>query len=252
MLTTDPRIEAQINEQPYPLLFMTISGAHLYGFPSPDSDYDLRGSHLLPLKEVLGLPEVSETVETTVIREGLEIDIVTHDLRKYFSMVLKRNGYVLEQILSPLILRTSPGHVTLKELARQCVTRHHSHHYLGMAATQWKLYQKEEPHRVKPLLYVFRGLLTGLHLMQTGEVEANLGKLNEQFQLPYVDELIALKQGGTEKGKLPAGEYQFYEQEYRRLVADLEDASQNTTLPAEPAREIKDKLNDLLLELRKV
>jgi len=24
-------------------LFATISGAHLYGFPSPDSDYDLRG-----------------------------------------------------------------------------------------------------------------------------------------------------------------------------------------------------------------
>ncbi len=28
--------------QPYPLLFATIGGAHLYGFPSPDSDYDLR------------------------------------------------------------------------------------------------------------------------------------------------------------------------------------------------------------------
>jgi uncharacterized protein len=31
--------------QPYPLLFVTISGVHLYGFPSPDSDYDLRGVH---------------------------------------------------------------------------------------------------------------------------------------------------------------------------------------------------------------
>ena len=34
--------------QPYPLLFATISGAHLYGFPSPDSDYDIRGVHALP------------------------------------------------------------------------------------------------------------------------------------------------------------------------------------------------------------
>lgn len=39
----DQRLIAEVQQQPYPLLFVTISGAHLYGFPSPDSDYDLRG-----------------------------------------------------------------------------------------------------------------------------------------------------------------------------------------------------------------
>ena len=38
----DQRLQQQIDQHPYPLLFTTISGAHLYGFPSPDSDYDLR------------------------------------------------------------------------------------------------------------------------------------------------------------------------------------------------------------------
>ena len=38
-----------VERQPYPMLFATVSGAHLYGFPSPDSDYDLRGVHILPL-----------------------------------------------------------------------------------------------------------------------------------------------------------------------------------------------------------
>ncbi|HYE75664.1 MAG TPA: nucleotidyltransferase domain-containing protein, partial [Blastocatellia bacterium] len=51
----DERLQAVIAEQEYPLLFMTISGAHLYGFPSPDSDYDLRGVHILPVHEVIGL-----------------------------------------------------------------------------------------------------------------------------------------------------------------------------------------------------
>ena len=37
------------------LLFVTVSGAHLYGFPSPDSDIDLRGSHRLPLNQIVGL-----------------------------------------------------------------------------------------------------------------------------------------------------------------------------------------------------
>jgi hypothetical protein len=36
-------LRTEAARHPYPLLFATISGAHLYGFPSPDSDYDLRG-----------------------------------------------------------------------------------------------------------------------------------------------------------------------------------------------------------------
>jgi len=42
----DPRLLAEVAAHPFPLLFATVSGAHLYGFPSPDSDYDLRGAHV--------------------------------------------------------------------------------------------------------------------------------------------------------------------------------------------------------------
>src|SRR5437667_12136184 len=106
----DSRILAEVTRQPYPLLFVTISGAHLYGFPSPDSDYDLRGVHILPLREVVGLDTGPETVE--VSRKGeLELDLVTHDVKKFFGLLLKKNGYVLEQLYSPLIVPTTPAHV---------------------------------------------------------------------------------------------------------------------------------------------
>src|ERR1017187_10526308 len=98
----DPRLQRQVEQHPFPLLFVTISGAHLYGFPSPDSDYDLRGVHLLPLTDVVGLKTGQETVEKSGIHDGLEIDLVTHDARKFFSLMLKKNGYVLEQVFSPL------------------------------------------------------------------------------------------------------------------------------------------------------
>ena len=77
----DPRLQRQVEQHPYPLLFATISGAHLYGFPSPDSDYDVRGVHLLPLEEVVGLNSGQETVEKSGIHDGLEIDLVTHGVR---------------------------------------------------------------------------------------------------------------------------------------------------------------------------
>ena len=197
-----PLLKKQVEQHPYPLLFATISGAHLYGFPSPDSDFDLRGAHVLPLKEVIGLQAGQETVEKSGIYDGLEIDLVTHDVKKFFGLMLKKNGYVLEQLLSPLIVHTTPEHAELKEIAAQCITRHHAHHYLGFAETQWRLFEKEIPPRVKPLLYVYRVLLTGIHLMQTGKVEANLLLLNETAKLPYLDELIQRKLAGKEKERL--------------------------------------------------
>ncbi|MEM8809224.1 MAG: nucleotidyltransferase domain-containing protein, partial [Cyanobacteria bacterium P01_G01_bin.38] len=77
-----PQLKAIVERQPYPLLFATISGAHLYGFDSPDSDYDLRGAHVLPLKEVVGLKSGPETREISSQEDSLELDLVTHDIKK--------------------------------------------------------------------------------------------------------------------------------------------------------------------------
>jgi predicted nucleotidyltransferase len=112
-----PQLIRQVQQHPYPLLFATISGAHLYGFPSPDSDFDLRGVHVLPLNEVIGLQVSHETVEKSKIEDGLELDLVTHDAHKFFTLMLKKNGYVLEQVLSPLIVHTTPEHEELRSLA---------------------------------------------------------------------------------------------------------------------------------------
>lgn len=247
-MNIDPRLHKQVAEHPYPLLFATISGAHLYGFPSPDSDFDLRGVHRLPLAEVVGLKPTHETIDKSDIHDGLEIDLVTHDARKFFGLLLKKNGYVLEQLLSPLIVHTTPEHEELKALAPACITRHHAHHYLGFAATQWKLFQKEDPPRVKPLLYVFRVLLTGIHLMRTGEVEANLVHLNEIARLSYIPELIARKIGGAEKGTLDQVDLEFYAQEYQRLTSELQQAHQESQLP-ESSRATA-TMNDLLVRIR--
>lgn len=244
----DARLHRQVSAHPYPTLFVTISGAHLYGFPSPDSDYDLRGVHLLPLHEIVGLHPGEETIEKSGVHDGLEIDLVTHDAAKFFGLLLRKNGYVLEQVLSPLVLHTTPAHAELRDIAIRCVTRHHAHHYLGFAETQWNLFQKEEPPRVKPLLYVFRVLLTGIHLMRTGRIEANIVKLNEDARLSYLPELIERKTSGPEKGRLNQTDMAFYSEEYRRLRSRLEQAYESTQLPDTPSTAAE--LNDLLVRIR--
>jgi hypothetical protein len=222
-------------EHPYPLLFATVSGAHLYGFPSPDSDYDLRGAHILPVEEMVGLESGEDTVQKSAVRAGVEIDLVTHDAGKFFRLLLKPNGYVLEQLFSPLVVYATPEYEELKEIARGCITRRHVRHYAGFARNQWALFEKESPRRVKPLLYVYRVLLTGIRLMRTGELEANLVRLNDELRLPYLPDLVERKLGGAERGVLGDADLGFHQREFERLLAVLEEAGARSRLPELPS-----------------
>jgi predicted nucleotidyltransferase len=216
------------------VVFATVSGAHLYGFPSADSDVDLRGVHLMPLEDVVGLRSGVETVDRTWTRDGVEVDLVTHDLAKFCRLLLRRNGYVLEQLLSPLVVVSSPLHEELIALAPGCLTRFHAHHYLGFARTQWGFFERTGA--LKPLLYTFRVLCTGIHLMRTGEVVADLTRL---AQAPaYVPDLIAAKRE-AEHGGLPADApaRERLAADVTALTALLEEARDGSSLPAEPSSE---------------
>lgn len=248
-MTIEPRLRSIVAAQPYPLLFATISGAHLYGFPSPDSDYDLRGAHILPLEGLLGLDVKDETIENSKVIEGLEMDIVSHDVKKFFGLLLKKNGYVLEQLYSPLIVHKSAEFAQLKEIAKGCITRNHAHHYFGFAETQWKLFDKERPRRVKPLLYVYRVLLTGIHLMRAGLVISNLVELNQEAKLPYLDDLVKRKQSG-ENTALQDADMDFHAGEYQRLRGELQAAFETSALPEVPTESTRAALNELLLRVR--
>jgi predicted nucleotidyltransferase len=238
----------EVRAHPYPLLFATVSGAHLYGFPSPDSDYDLRGAHLLPIGTLVGMEPGEETVQLSHVRGGAEVDLVTHDARKFFALLLRSNGYVLEQLYSPLVVHTTPEHGELRAIAAGCITRRCVRHYVGFAAGQWRLFEKEQPRRVKPLLYVYRVLLTGIHLMRTGRVLASLPECNAEIGLPYVDELIARKTAGPEHGELADADVDFHRAEYLRLNTLLVDAAGRSHLPEEPTA--RAALHDLLLRIR--
>jgi uncharacterized protein len=204
--------------------------------------------HVLPVKDVVGLFPARETIETSGLRESLEIDLVTHDIKKFCGLLMKKTGYVLEQLYSPLIVRTTKEHDELKSIAAGCITRHHCHHYLGFAETQWNLFEKERPRRVKPLLYVYRVLLTGIHLMETGRVEANLVTLNARYGLPYINDLIARKLAGPEQSALGEDDLEFHRKEYDRLRYRLEETAAKSDLPERCT--VGAALNDLLIRAR--
>src|SRR6185437_10627023 len=125
------QVSQAVSNHPYPLIFATVSGAHLYGFASPDSDWDLRGVHLLPADEVLGLFDPQETIEQEQKEGGVELDLVTHDALKFFGLLLNRDRYQLEQVYSLLVVHTTPEQQELNNNENGSNSRNHSNHYLG-------------------------------------------------------------------------------------------------------------------------
>ncbi|MFD5784893.1 DNA polymerase beta superfamily protein [Streptomyces sp. NPDC126933] len=235
-------------EETDPPLFATVSGAHLYGFPSRDSDVDLRGAHLLPVAALIGLREPDETRSRMWDRDGVEMDLVTHDLRKFVGLMLRRNGYVLEQLLSPLVVHTTEAHQELVALAPGVLTSHHAHHYLGFARTQWRLF--ESTGELKPLLYTFRALLTGIHLMRSGEVRAHLPTLLEEVAAPhYLPELIAAK-ADAEHAPAVGVERERLETDMTALRTALDEARPASPLPDAPAPVVYEALHDLVVRTR--
>lgn len=235
-----------VDEQPDPLLFATVSGAHLYGFPSRDSDVDLRGVHLLPVEELLGLSEPDETRSRMWDRDGVEMDLVTHDVRKFVRLMLRRNGYVLEQLLSPLVVHTSDAHAELTALAPGVLTSHHAHHYRGFANTQWRLFEKTG--ELKPLLYTFRALLTGIHLMRSGEVQAHLPTLLGEVDAPGdLPRLIAAK-ADAEHRPASGVDRERVRADVEALHEALEEARLASPLPDEPTA--YDALRDFVIRVR--
>lgn len=237
---------AEITAQGPRPVFATVSGAHLYGYASPDSDIDLRGAFLLRAEEMISINPPKETI-TIEQNTDIELDWVAHDLRKFARMMVSHNGYVMEQLFSPLVVVTTQLHEQLMEIGRGCLTRPMVRHYLGFAHGRRK--RLEEPDAtVKHLLYAYRVYLSGIHLMQTGALESNLAALNEAHPMPEVAELIARKRGGAEHMQLHDGDLKLHREHLDRMEAQLHAAHAESSLPEEPKTAAD--LNELVVRVR--
>lgn len=118
--------------------------------------------------------------------------------------------------------------------------------YLGFARSQWKLFEKTG--ELKPLLYTFRVLLTGVHLMRTGEIQADLTRLTGDGPA-YLPDLIEAKRA-AEHGALPrdAPGPSRLRDDVAALTARLEEERERSGLPEAPAN--RRALHDLVVRTR--
>jgi uncharacterized protein len=212
------------------LLLCAVSGAHMYGFPSADSDLDLKGIHVVPTRELLGLRPDVAVHDLTAIHRGVECDLTTNEAGSALALLLNGNGNMLERILSPFQLTLTDEVLELQELARRSVSRLFVRHYAGFFRGCQREHEREAT--AKTMLYSYRVALTGVHLLRSGVLEPNLTVLAPTFGYHDVADLVALKQAGTEHGPLPDDLDQHHRRRWPELEQALVDAEAESTLPA--------------------
>ena len=242
-----PTVATTLNSAP-PMVFVTISGAHCYGFASADSDIDVRGVFILPLEDLIGLREPRDNLSFTRTVNGTELDFVAHDLRKFAHMMTRHNGLVLEQLYSPLVFYADFEILNeLRGLGLGCLTTGLYRHYFGFARGRRKRL-REPGATVKHLLYAYRALMTGIHVLQGHGIEANINVLNEHFRLPQIADLVARKSAGSENQHLGQDELSIHELELDHLEVSLQVAHEKSRLPDEPTTDRE--LNDCIIRIR--
>jgi hypothetical protein len=224
-----------------------ITGAHYYGFPSTDSDLDLKGIHIGPTSEVVSLKPPPDAVDFLGVFEGVEIDYTSQELAVALRLLLKGNGNMLERILSPFQLLDSPAMRELQALAAGAVSQRFFHHYRGFFGRTRDDWRAARPRTVKGLLCAYRSALTGIHLLRTGECVGDVTQLAPLYGLERVAGLVARKAGGREHGAMAdAGEY---DADLGRLDPLLEAARDASPLPAEASN--VEALDSFLVRIRK-
>ncbi|HEY4239993.1 MAG TPA: nucleotidyltransferase domain-containing protein [Kofleriaceae bacterium] len=173
-------------------LVIYLSGAHAYGFPSPDSDLDLKCVHVAPTASLLGLAPPADSVERApAIVDGVELDYSSHELAHVLRGIVRGNGNYLERLLGDLVLGGDAALLaSARPIVRGLLSGRAAHHYGGFARSQLKLFDQKPT--AKRALYVLRTCGTGRALLARGELETDVARL-AAFVPPEIDELLAIK-----------------------------------------------------------
>ena len=220
-------------------LVVALSGAHAYGFPSPDSDLDLKAVHLAPTERFLGLDKPKEAIDRLEVIEGVEIDYTSNEIGGVLRGVLSGNGNYLERILGcraqpEVTLRADPLLASLRPLCHGALSRRVHHHYRGFARSQIVAFEKAEAPTAKKALYILRTALTGIHLLRTGELVIDVRALLDDHDFADARQLIEQKRAGERVTLAPADRARWLSR-LGALFDTLDDARRRSVLPEDPA-----------------
>ena len=183
------------------ILYACETGSRAWGFPSPDSDYDIRFIYMHERDWYLSLSQRKDTIEHM---DG-DLDITGWDLRKSLILLKKSNATLIERFQSPIEYFSEEG---FKRQFKSLIEAYYSptavffHHY-ALAQKFWEELKDKEEVKLKSYFYLIRSLLSCNWIVKDRTVLPmdieGLMKLIDTRRRDEIRNLIKLKEGVDEK-----------------------------------------------------
>jgi uncharacterized protein len=177
------------------ILYACETGSRAWGFPSPDSDYDIRFIYMHERDWYLSLSQRKDTIE---IMDG-DLDITGWDLRKCLTLLKKSNTPLIERFQSPIEYYAVDG---FKDEFKKLIENYYSpiavffHHY-SLAKNFWMDLKDKDEFKLKSYFYLIRSLLSCNWIIEDNsvlpmEIEGLMKYIDEDFK-DELRKLIVLK-----------------------------------------------------------
>lgn len=142
------------------ILYACESGSRAWGFPSIDSDYDIRFIYAHPTNWYLTLKEKEDTIEIPI---NNELDIGGWELKKALGLMWKSNAPLLEWIQSPIVYKKEDAFlIEMQQLGEECFSAIAvMYHYLNMSKKYVEICSSREQVKLKHYFYALRSTIAG-------------------------------------------------------------------------------------------
>lgn len=181
------------------ILLACETGSRAWGFPSPDSDYDVRIIYKHETRWYLNLNEEKDTIEYFL--DNNEIDISGWDLRKSLRLLWKSNPPLLERIQSPIIYKANRNFLHgINAIAQTSYSRIATiYHYLSLAKKSIEDVTNSKEYKLKKFFYALRSAVACLWILEKEIMPPiEFGIMINELEFPQklksrINELIQLK-----------------------------------------------------------
>ncbi len=177
------------------ILMAVETGSRAWGFPSPDSDYDVRFIYQFPKNEYLKMRNLPEEIHQMC--DNRNLDFTGWELRKSFQLLWKSNASLLERINSPIVYINEENFKEELELFAKdyFLPQVGLYHYKGLGYKYFQKIKDEETYKLKDFFYALRAALACKWIMETKQsvpvympemfsiMKSNLGFENEVVSL---------------------------------------------------------------------
>jgi uncharacterized protein len=145
-------------EKDIEILYACETGSRAWGFPSPDSDYDIRFIYMHKRDWYLKLNEQKDTIEQMV---G-DFDVTGWDVRKCLHLLKKSNVPLIERFQSPIEYMSNAG---FRDKFKNLIEQYYSpiavfYHHNSLATNFWEDLKDKEEIKLKSFFYLVRSLLS--------------------------------------------------------------------------------------------